>query len=254
VWTSAGGVLFLLPVLARLGYPEWVREHPGWAAVDVARHTFARLLTRLGVPAFDPAWALLQLHSAERTPVPWRFVAPALWEVAVRRTGKANDASVGRTGWITDASGALLLAAWLGRRPLALARGEPSRGPRGSSGGGHAVADHRRRAHPLRWHLGEARLEAVSQAWLIACRRWVRRHLGVGLPELVLRRAWLTTTSTHVDLAFDLFTVDTRIRRAGLDLDPGWLDWFGRVVSFAYEPWAKGGLTRSGAGVADGRA
>jgi hypothetical protein len=253
-WTSAGGLLFLLPVLGRLDYPEWVREHPGWAAVDVARHTLARLLTRLGLPAFDPAWALLQRQSPEREPVPWRFVAPAPWRVAERRAGTATEASSGRTAWITDASGGLLLAAWLGRRPFALTRAEPSRGARGSSGEGSPRAADRHRARRLRWHLGEARLEAVSQAWLIACRRWVRRHLAMGFRELVLRRAWLTTTSTHVDLALDLSTVDTRIRRAGLDLDPGWVDWFGRVVSFAYEPWAKRGTTHSGVGVADGRA
>jgi hypothetical protein len=28
--------------------------------------------------------------------------------------------------------------------------------------------------------------------------------------------------------------VDLRIRWAGLDLDPGWLPWLGRVVSFRY--------------------
>ncbi len=41
-------------------------------------------------------------------------------------------------------------------------------------------------------------------------------------------------TPTHADvwLAFD--QLDLRIRRAGLDIDPGWLPWFGRVVRFHY--------------------
>jgi hypothetical protein len=28
--------------------------------------------------------------------------------------------------------------------------------------------------------------------------------------------------------------VDIEVRRAGLDLDPGWVPWLGRVVTFGY--------------------
>jgi hypothetical protein len=33
--------------------------------------------------------------------------------------------------------------------------------------------------------------------------------------------------------------VSLAVRRAGLDLDPGWVPWFGRVVGFHYGrvPW-----------------
>ena len=47
----------------------------------------------------------------------------------------------------------------------------------------------------------------------------------------------LTRTDLDVTLALDL--ADVRIRRIGLDLDPGWVPWFGRVVRFHY-------LTRAG--------
>ena len=33
---------------------------------------------------------------------------------------------------------------------------------------------------------------------------------------------------------FDLTRVDIRIRRAGLDIDPGWVPWLARVVLFHY--------------------
>jgi hypothetical protein len=33
---------------------------------------------------------------------------------------------------------------------------------------------------------------------------------------------------------FDVRRADVRIRKAGLDLDPGWVPWLGRVLSFHY--------------------
>jgi hypothetical protein len=45
-----------------------------------------------------------------------------------------------------------------------------------------------------------------------------------------------TLTPTHLDIFFQLDQADIRIRRAGLDLDPGWVPWLGRVVLFHYVP------------------
>jgi len=48
-------------------------------------------------------------------------------------------------------------------------------------------------------------------------------------------RVWLTRTD--LDVTFPLAAADLRIRRIGLDIDPGWLSWFGesgRVVRFHY--------------------
>jgi hypothetical protein len=37
-----------------------------------------------------------------------------------------------------------------------------------------------------------------------------------------------------LEIQLDLDDIDLRIRRAGLDLDPGWLGWLGMVVVFRY--------------------
>ena len=80
---------------------------------------------------------------------------------------------------------------------------------------------------------------ALEEHWLTACRHHVRRHARIGLASLLLRPARLAFTSTHVDVFFPLTAADVRIRRAGLDVDPGWVPWFGRVVAFHYgdRPW-----------------
>ncbi|HEX8852825.1 MAG TPA: hypothetical protein VF754_05025, partial [Pyrinomonadaceae bacterium] len=71
-------------------------------------------------------------------------------------------------------------------------------------------------------------------AWTRALRRWCRRHARIGLCELVRREGRLLATRTHIDVVFNQRQVDLRIRRSGLDLDPGWLAWLGRVVLFHY--------------------
>lgn len=90
------------------------------------------------------------------------------------------------------------------------------------------------------WQLCEGRqlpdagagLDAVR--WLAACRRHLRLQLGIGLYSLVCRAATMRVTATHVDVRLPIDAVDMRIRRAGLDLDPGWVAWLGRVLRFHY--------------------
>jgi len=45
----------------------------------------------------------------------------------------------------------------------------------------------------------------------------------------------LYVTSSHVDVVIPLDCIDLRVRRAGLDRDPGWLPSHGRVVYFHFE-------------------
>lgn len=80
----------------------------------------------------------------------------------------------------------------------------------------------------------DAAVDAELAAWLMRCRRWLRGVAGIGLASLVLRRALVAITPTHVDVWLALDVADIRIRRAGLDLDPGWVPWLGRVVCFHY--------------------
>jgi hypothetical protein len=45
--------------------------------------------------------------------------------------------------------------------------------------------------------------------------------------EIVVDPAW-------IEVRFAVADVSTEVRRAGLDLDPGWLPWLGLVVRFTY--------------------
>ncbi|HEX9107975.1 MAG TPA: hypothetical protein VF832_12120, partial [Longimicrobiales bacterium] len=210
--TVAGGLFFLLNVLTRLGHREWVEAQPAWAEHDIARRMLAQVLGRLAVPEDDPAWAIVAARPPRRPP-PARFLAPPRW-----RDGLLSGMGPLRltdTGRLFDPSGRLLLGAWHGALPGAL------------------LADCRRALEVQR--TPRALDEDVVDAWLVASRRWLRRYAGLGLADVVLRQARVTATPTHVDVTLDLHDADLRVRRAGLDLDPGWVPWFGRVVAFHYE-------------------
>lgn len=225
--TRAGGLLFLIAVLHRIGYPEWLARQPGWARHDPARHVFASVLARLEVPDLDPAWSVARVPGRDTGPVPSRFLAPPHWS-PLCRPGPRHRQRWGEVAWAWDASERLLLAAW-------------NHGPRSASSPGDASPDAGPPSMARAWRTGSGRIERVAGAWLTACRRWTRRTARLGLADLVHRPALLSATTTHVDVTLDLSHTDLRLRRTGLDLDPGWVPWLGRVVSFHYQAGVDGG-------------
>ncbi|HEX6042053.1 hypothetical protein [Longimicrobium sp.] len=80
----------------------------------------------------------------------------------------------------------------------------------------------------------DAGIDLVVDAWVTALRRFCRRRVRMGLHALMRRPGRIAFTRTHVDMSLPLDGADVRIRMAGLDLDPGWVPWLGRVVAFHY--------------------
>jgi hypothetical protein len=50
----------------------------------------------------------------------------------------------------------------------------------------------------------------------------------------VRRASRVAFTRTHIDVFFALRDLDIEVRLCGLDVDPNWLPWLGRVVRFHY--------------------
>jgi hypothetical protein len=159
--TLAGGLLFLVPLLEALGFPQWLAARAQTERAMLVARVLGGVLDRLRVAPDDPVRLLTLADAGTRLPA-------------------------------TDRPGPPLEA------------------------GSREVVDRE------------------PGMWLIECRRRLRRDAGIGLASLVLRRSLVTITPTHVDLWFPLDAVDIRIRRAGLDVDPGWVPWLGRVVLFHY--------------------
>jgi hypothetical protein len=53
-------------------------------------------------------------------------------------------------------------------------------------------------------------------------------------PLPLAQQARLWATETHLDLDLETLAVDVALRLSGLDLDPKWVPWLGRVVTFHY--------------------
>ncbi|MBS1874283.1 MAG: hypothetical protein JSU00_13790 [Acidobacteria bacterium] len=70
--------------------------------------------------------------------------------------------------------------------------------------------------------------------WIRDIRRYSRKQAQIGLYNLVRRRGRIHHSPTHIDLFFDLTGADIRIRREGLDIDPGWVPWLGKAIHFHY--------------------
>jgi hypothetical protein len=88
------------------------------------------------------------------------------------------------------------------------------------------------------WALPDPRLPLPPGAlWrpLLRAHHECRRLTTLSLRDLVRRPATVSLTETHVDVFFRLGDADARIRRAGLDVDPGWVLWLQRVVAFHYD-------------------
>jgi hypothetical protein len=90
--------------------------------------------------------------------------------------------------------------------------------------------------------LAEPSLDRALAGWRQTLRRACRINAGIALADLARRPGRILITATHLDVWLDPGAVDLRIRRAGLDLDPGWLPWLARVVRFHYrDPQHTGG-------------
>jgi hypothetical protein len=74
----------------------------------------------------------------------------------------------------------------------------------------------------------------LVRIWKLAVRRWCWRLAGLTVREIINRPGRILLNRADLDVTLSLELVDVRIRRVGLDLDPGWLPWFGRVVRFHY--------------------
>jgi hypothetical protein len=77
----------------------------------------------------------------------------------------------------------------------------------------------------------------LLRMWTVATRLRLWRMGRLTPHEVVNRNGRVWLTRTDLDVTFPLASADLRIRRIGLDIDPGWLPWLGecgRVVRFHY--------------------
>jgi hypothetical protein len=208
VRTRFGGLLFLLDPLRRLGVPAAILDEPALATDPGLPALLYGIACRLAPDAWaDPCALVLTDDGAPQAPA----TAPTAERLAAAARARDRIATA---------------AAQLPARPLPADRAD--------------LAAH------------AARLPVALPAWLdalcvdvaahVAAQLRARLDRDAPLAELVAgvvaRDAVLAVTRTHVDVTFELAALEVDalvgLRRAALDLDPGWVPFLGRIVGFHY--------------------
>lgn len=196
VRTQLGGVLFLYHVLRWLDLPAlWDECLSGWAVIEALGRG---LLGENQLPQ-DAIWSLLRSLD-----------------------GRETDERVGET--CEEELPFQVPQPWLDRYGDTLLE---------------AATDDPLPANAATW------IAPHAAPWLQGALPIIRRLLIAALAtpsltddeaiDLILRRpGWLVTSNTHVDLYFSPEDADVRIRRAGLDRDPGWVPALGYIVLFHF--------------------
>jgi len=200
--TLAAGLYFLLHVLRRLGIAEALEACPSLREAGFVEHILKRIAAHAGVASDDPIPLCLhpeqaQFQLPEEAPPSYAAIWPANF-------GPSRADSHGVSSFVsTNAS-----------------KFRPESG---------------RNLPQLR--RGGFESEYLLRVWVLAVRRWCWRIGRITVREILRRpgRVWLTRTD--LDVTLPLAQAEIRIRRIGLDIDPGWVPWFGRfgrVVRFHY--------------------
>jgi hypothetical protein len=216
-YTRFAGLALALPLLSHLGIAGAIEADPKLADLDLPGRILAALARGARIPADDPIRAAFTRPGRLRAPCP--YATPAAWRSGLTEAGPlAVRGMIGRPDVrvLCEAGGRLALALWHGEMPQAVAA---------------ALDDGMLSGAPLPQRSDAA---VLVGAWQVAARRWLAAYAGVTPGGLIRRPGYVALTSTHLDVFFALRDADIRVRRAGLDLDPGWLPWYGRVVLFHY--------------------
>jgi hypothetical protein len=80
-----------------------------------------------------------------------------------------------------------------------------------------------------------ATVACLSRRWRRRLRRWGQRPGRPTVRDLTRRPGLVVASRTHLEVWFEPRQAEIRLRRHGLDLDPGWVPWLGRVLTFHYD-------------------
>lgn len=179
--TNGGGLFFVIPILNRLGFLDFLEEWPSLLASDFPSHLLHFLCRQVEVAENDPVRSSIPPVAETATPPPISWKIPQSWQQLI------------------DPDEQLL--------PLPQIQDKPQL---------FSTA-------------------VLLQIWHHALDQWCLHFTEMSLPELIVRPALVSASKTHIDVIFDINDIDIRVRRTGLDQNPGWVPWLARVVYFHFK-------------------
>jgi hypothetical protein len=217
------GVVFLVPLMKRLGMDTLLEKYPEYADLKVAARIMFRCADLLSIPRDDPVLHLLgekpkvsEQVIAFTAPFEWRKIlypmASETFRLKICRVKRIRGCRL-----LLDNKGRLVVGLWQsGNRDLFETWLSKAQKPF-------------QQAAPQAWTP-----QRVVHNVVIAMSRYVKRYAGMNLLALMKRPGYIATTKTHLDVTIPFDRLDIRVRMAGLDINPGWVSWLGRVIQFHY--------------------
>lgn len=214
------GLIFAVSLIGLLAIDRLLARHAVLAEINLPARVIRDIGLRLQIPRDHPL-----LQALPEPPRPDSgldsFESPETWRSLIALPGGApatlhrfDTTRSGSRCYLTDRSRRLLLYAGAADLPRWTRQHRIAR-----HAGVHAAPDPR----------------TLSQGVQLLMNRYLRRYAGIGLRQLVLRPGRFASSRTHLDVLFDIEQTDIRIRKAGLDINPGWVAWLARVVQFHYQ-------------------
>lgn len=217
------GLIFLIPLLKRLGMDRLYEDYPEYLDLKLAERILFRCAGWLEIPEHDPVVHFL----GEKPDVSARFApftAPPHWRKIL--FASSSDTRCVRVCRIEGTRGRRLILEEKERLVL-------------------GVWSPQNRSMVAPWlEASEKPLQlAAAQSWsvdrlvdnmILAMNRYVRLYADMDISGLIRRPAWIAATRTHLDVSMPIHGLDVRVRMAGLDIDPGWTPWLGKVIQFHY--------------------
>ncbi len=222
--TECAGLSFVISLLEYIAIQEILTINPWLGELNFPARIIQAVVSRLNINSQDPVIQIVPKQPGLPEVGLDHFISPATWQsliywpgsnknIAYRFPTTANNQSC----YITDRSKTILLYVgnaeqtdlpeWLNNTCIINQQGVY--------------------ATP---HLVD--LEITTQ---LLFGKYLRRYAQTGLKQLVHRVGHVAITKTHLDVLFDPGITDSQIRIAGLDINPGWVSWLGKVVQFHYD-------------------
>ena len=211
VSTGWGGVLFLINALRRLDVDTLLYQPP----LRVTHRSPPVVMVGEGRPSTSFLAAISKDVDGGPEPVLGRAIGPTRGPAM---TGEAKPESQPFRPLVLDAAGPEAPTGWRLLHDLGVAFGLPD-------------------DEPMAAFLASQDLDTDVPPELLATLMGGIEDLyraGGPWPLPLAQPARLWATETHLDLDLAATDVDLALRLSGLDLDPGWVPWLGRVVTFNY--------------------
>lgn len=217
------GLPFLIIVMKRLGIETLLAHYPEYYELRFAERIFWRVASLLHIPLHDPALRFPG-EEPDTSSQHIEFVAPMHWR-SILTTSKSENLNLrlcrvaGMPGHrlVLDNKDRLVVGLWHTKNREFVNPWLAS------------VKGRLKSSEPRMWSV-----EKAVDNFVIAMCCYIRRFAKMNLRTLIQRPAYVAITKMHMDITIPLQQLDIRVRLAGLDIDPGWVPWLGRVIQFHY--------------------